>query len=60
MLPEPRMVWKIQLPITKENTRGNLDPKNQPKNDTIFDTKFFGTENTKLQKKLFNIKNFFY
>ena len=25
----------------------------------MFETGFFGTENTKLQKKLFNIKNFF-
>ena len=59
MLSEPRMVWKIPLPITKENTRGNLDLKNQPKNDSIFDTCFSGTGNFKFQKKLFNIKIFF-
>jgi len=30
------------------------------KNDSIFDTGFLGTKKYKLQKKLFNIKNFFY
>ena len=49
----------IQIPNQKMATKNNL-LKNHKKNDTIFDTRFFGTENTKLQKKLFNIKNFFY
>ena len=61
----------IQIPNQKMATKNNLltlplrsvrpsVKKTTKKNDTIFDTRFFGTENTKLQKKLFNIKNFFY
>ena len=44
----------IQIPIK------NSSPYMATKNDTIFDTRFLGTKKYKLQKKLFNIKIFFY
>ena len=38
----------------------NWPLKLPPQNDSIFDTRFLGTKKYKLQKKLFNIKKFFY